>query len=68
METSLMVNDYPEPPEEDTKCISGTVTITYSFNNVEIPEKWTKEDIIEDIKTNTYEYQDIFEDIEIDFR
>ena len=68
METSLMVNNYPEPKEEKTKEISGTITITYTFDNVEVPEEWSYGDIIEDIKENTSEYKENFEDIDIELR
>ena len=56
METSLMVYDYPEPPEEPTKEISGTITVVYKFKDVEVPKNWTLEDIIYDIKMNLSDY------------
>lgn len=52
METSLMVNDYPEPPEEPTKEVSGTITITYTFENFEVPEELYGGEIEQFIKDN----------------
>lgn len=68
IETSLMVNDYPEPPEEKTINISGSVYVKYTFEDVEIPASWSMSDIEQDIKENLSEYTDgdyEIEDIEI---
>ncbi|MBQ3298601.1 MAG: hypothetical protein IJA94_06685 [Bacilli bacterium] len=65
METSLMVYDYPEPPEEPTKEISGTIYVKYTFKDVEVPKNWDLEDIIDDIKMNLSDYtSDAEEEIE----
>ena len=66
IETSLMVNDYPEPPEEKTKTIKGKMYLVYKFE-MEVPYDWDECDIKEDMYDNINEYQqDLDEIIEID--
>lgn len=57
METSLMVDDYPTAPEIKTKRVSGSISMTYTFEDIEVPADWTIEDIKEDIKENMYDYE-----------
>lgn len=54
------------PNEEKTREISGVVTITYSFKNVEVPEDWDDTDIERDIRENISEYSETLEDIEVE--
>ena len=56
------------PNEEKTKEISGVLTITYSFKNVEVPEDWDYADIERDIRENLSEYNTTLEDIEIELK
>lgn len=66
METSLMVYDYPEPPEQKTKIINGKIYLVYKFE-MEVPEEWDLCDIKEDIYNNLSEYeQDLDEIADID--
>lgn len=61
---------YPEPPEEETKYVSGTIYIRYDFKDVEVPKKWEdeqiKEDIYENISDYIYSSREIIEEIEVD--
>lgn len=66
METSLMVYDYPEPPEKETKVIKGKIYVAYKFE-MEVPIEWDESDIKEDMYENISEYQqDLDEIVEID--
>ena len=56
------------PNEEKTKEISGALTITYSFKNVEVPEDWDDADIERDIRENLSEYSETLEDIEVELK
>ncbi len=66
METSLMVNDYPEPPEEPTKEVSGTITITYTFEDLEVPEELYDGDLEQFIKDNLDDIDLNKEDVEVE--
>jgi phosphoribosylformylglycinamidine (FGAM) synthase PurS component len=63
----LGAGSYPEPPEEKTKTIEVTINIEYK-TEVEIPEKWDRERIYEDIKENISDYINnaVIEDYEIE--
>lgn len=65
MDTSYMVYDYPDPPEEKTKIISGKIYLTYKFE-MEVPENWDEADIKEDMYDNTSDYQQDLDEIEFD--
>ncbi len=67
IETSLNVNDYPEPPEIKEKSIKRKVILTYEVED-EIPESWNEEDISKYIKENLNKYISLYdyEDIEIE--
>jgi len=66
IETSLMVNDYPEPPEEKTKTIKGKMYLAYKFE-MEVPDNWDEFDIKNDMYENISEYQqDLDEIVDID--
>ena len=62
IETSLMVDDYPTPPN-NSKTIKGSISLTYTFE-VEIPDDWNEERIKEDIKENLNEYLQDVEEID----
>lgn len=55
IETSLMVTDYPEPPEQRTKTIEIKIAVDY-VTEIEVPEEWDRERIKEDIRENFREY------------
>ena len=63
----LGAGSYPEPPEEKTKTIEVTINVEYK-TEVEIPEKWSRERIYEDIKENISDYINnaVIEDYEIE--
>jgi len=63
METSLMVNDYPEPEEEQTKTITAKVTVSYIIEG-EVPSDYETLDIERDIKEYFTEYKFLEEDID----
>ena len=67
IETSLMVHDYPEPPEVKEKPIKRTVILAYEVE-VDVPECWEEDEISEYIKNNLGDYIDPsdYEDIEIE--
>ena len=66
METSWMVFDYPDPPEEKTRIIKGKVYVVYKFE-MDVPFDWDIYDIQEDIYSNLDDYlQDLDEIIDID--
>ena len=66
MDTSLMVYDYPEPPEEKTKIIKGKIYLAYKFE-MEVPYNWDECDIKNDMYDNISEYQqDLDEIVDID--
>lgn len=65
METSLMVYDYPNPPEEKTKNVDFNVYVKLTFNNIELGEDETPEDYIKNNSSWINEYDDI-EVLEID--
>lgn len=66
METSLMVYDYPTPPEPKTKIINGKIYLVYKFE-MEVPEDWELYEIKEDIYNNLSDYmQDLDEIADID--
>lgn len=62
METSLMVYDYPEPPEEKTKIIKGKMYLAYKFE-MEVPDDWDLSDIKNDMYENISEYQQDLDEI-----
>ena len=53
IETSLMVDDYPTPPN-NSKTIKGRIELTYSFE-VEVPDNWDRDRIEEDIRENHHQ-------------
>lgn len=66
MDTSLMVYDYPSPPEPKTKTIKGKMYLVYKFE-MEVPEEWDESDIKADMYENIYDYQqDLDEIIDLD--
>ena len=54
------------PDEKETKYISGSVTVTYTFKDIEVPEDWNDVDIEQDIRENLSEYTEKIEDIEVE--
>lgn len=67
METSLMVNDYPEPNEIPTQEVRAKVTITYIVEG-ELPSDFEPLAIEEDIRENFNEYSiksEYIEDVEV---
>ena len=65
--TGLGAGSYPEPKEEKTKTIQAKLIISYNIE-YDVPEKWDKDQIIEDIKENLYcleKYDEEIEKIEI---
>lgn len=65
MDTSLMVYDYPNPPEEKTKKINGKIYVVYKFE-IEVPEEWDATDIKNDMYENISEYEQDLDDIDFD--
>lgn len=67
METSLNVTDYPTPSEYEQKSIEGEITLTFKFEDM-VPNSWSREDIINNIKENLIDYVDLhdYEEIEIE--
>lgn len=67
METSLMVNDYPTPPENE-QYVDITINITYSMEQVPFPKDWDREQILECIRDNLSDYTNYgdMEDYEIE--
>lgn len=64
IETSLMVDDYPTPPEEKTKLVDFEVYVKLTFKNIEIGEDETLEDYIKNNPLWESEYDEIeIEDI-----
>lgn len=57
---------YPSSEEEKVKTTTGTITITYSFQDDEVPLYWNEDDIIDYIKNNYREYMQELENIEIE--
>lgn len=58
---------YPSPKEEKDKHIKTTVVIAFDLE-YDIPESWTREQIIEDIKENLDDftwYNERIEDIDL---
>ena len=67
METSLMVNDYPSPPEEEEKTINTKICISFDVE-FEVPKNWSDEMIEDFIKDNYKDYDwenEIIEIIEV---
>lgn len=66
IETSLMVNDYPEPPEVEEQTVIRTVTVTYEVE-LDVPKSWNNDAIYEYITNNLEDYITIhdWKDIEI---
>ena len=62
MDTSWMVYDYPEPPEEKTKTIKGKMYLVYKFE-MEVPEEWDLSDIKNDMYENMCDYQQDLDEI-----
>ena len=61
----LGAGSYPTPPEEETECVSGKIYISYEFKEIEVPEAWDRERILEDIKENiSYYIENSNEEIE----
>lgn len=67
IETSLMVNDYPEPHEKEMKTVKGTIYLTYKFE-VEVPAEWNNEKIEEDMRENLCDYQQDLIETDMDIR
>lgn len=65
METSLNVTDYPTPQEIEEKSIEGEITLTFKFEDI-VPNSWSREDIINNIKENLIDYVDLHDYEEID--
>ena len=67
IETSLMVNDYPEPPEEpETPKVTIVVYAKLTFKDVEMTEDQTPEEAIKEI--GIYDYDEIeIEDAEVEW-
>ena len=65
MDTSLMVYDYPDPPEEKIKTIKGKIYVVYKFE-MEVPEVWDATDIKNDMYENISEYEQDLDDIDFD--
>lgn len=63
----LGAGSYPEQPEEKTKNVKVTLTVTVK-HIIEVPENWDEEAIKEDIKENMDEYltDSMLEDWEVD--
>lgn len=62
IETSLMVNDYPEPPEVKTKDVTFEVYVKLTFKDVELLEDETPEDYIQEngiLDYDDYEVEDV---------
>lgn len=49
------VYDYPSAPEKEEQTVSGTISVTYKFE-MDVPKKWDKEDMLDDIRANIDEY------------
>lgn len=61
----LGAGSYPEPLDEETKYINGKIHIYYEFKEIEVPDKWDKEKILEDIRENiSYYIENSNEEIE----
>ena len=52
----LGAGSYPEPPEEKTKTIDIKLNVEYTIRDLEVPEKWDLERIIEDIREYMSDY------------
>ena len=63
METSLMVNDYPTPPEND-QYVDIEINVGYIIKESPFPKDWDREQIIECIKDNLDDYMRI-EDMKV---
>lgn len=59
IETSLMVDDYPTPPEEKTKTVDFEVYVKMTFKNFELAEDETPEDYINNNPCWECEYDEI---------
>ena len=63
----LGAGSYPEPKEEKMKEIEAKIVVSYTIQ-YDVPEKWDKDQIVEDIKENLYcleKYDEEIEKIEI---
>ena len=61
----LGAGSYPTPPEEKPNYVNGKIYISYEFKEIEVPETWDREQILEDIKDNmAYYLEDSIEKIE----
>lgn len=65
METSLNVYDYPSKPEKEEQVVKGTIHISYTFE-MEVPKRFDREDILDDIKANIDDYIDMATDMTIE--
>ena len=64
----LGAGSYPEPPEIKDKHIKAHICTSFDLE-YDVPEDWTKERIIEDIKENLDDftwYNEEIEDIEVE--
>lgn len=52
----LGAGSYPEPPEPKTKTIDVELTIRYIIKDLEVPAKWDKKRIVEDVNENMSDY------------
>lgn len=59
----LGAGSYPEPPEIKEKEVNVKVYLTFELNYL-VPENWSKEDIVEDIKENLDDFVWYNEEIE----
>lgn len=62
IETSLMVDDYPTPPEEKEKTVDFDVVVTLKFRDIKMPEDMSIEEYIQCdgiLDYEDYEIEDI---------
>lgn len=59
------VYDYPSKPEKEEQVVKGTIYVSYKFE-IEVPKRFDKEAILDDIKANIDEYIEISSDMEIE--
>ena len=63
----LGAGSYPEPPEEHVRNHKIEINLSFEFDE-DFPEKWDKDTIVEDVRSNLGEYINLyeFENIDID--
>lgn len=62
---ALGAGSYPTPPEYEQTSIEGEITLTFKFEDM-VPNSWSREDIINNIKENLTDYVDLHDYEEID--